>query len=226
VLHLKITRGYRDPSPAQPPRHAQKPRVGDPGYAGSGLRKSLAALLLALAASAAPQHPSAAETVMKFCWLDAHGARTDSRLPSFHEIDEMNLWEAEPGWDTVAVITKYRVVAGQQSGKKATVTVKYDVAGKIADSDWEEAGQTETVNFTLEYSARHWSFPDNAAPALVKAPLRWRITDPVLMPHVSLGWAIAEMKKQIASEKDATEKTKKQKVLDRLYAIENARPAL
>jgi hypothetical protein len=186
----------------------------------------LAALLLALAAGAAPQHPSAAETVMQFCWLDAHGARTDSSLPSFHEIDDMNLWEAEPGWDTVAVITKYRVVSDHQSGEKATVTVKYDVAGKISNSDWEEAGLGETVNFTLEYSARHWSFPDNAEPALVKAKLRWRIADPVLMPHVSLGWAIAETKKQIASEKDATEKAKKQKVLDRLYAIEKAHPAL
>jgi len=185
-----------------------------------------ATLFLAITATATPHHPSAAETMMQFCWLDAHGARTESRLPASHEIEDMSLWEAEPGWDTVVVIAKYSVVADHQSGKKATVTVKYNVAGKLSFSEWEETGKTETVNFALEYSAHHWSFPDNAEPALVKAKLRWRITDPVLMPHVSLGWAIAKMKKQIEGQQEPAVKAKQLKILDQLQAIEKTHPAL
>ena len=131
----------------------------------------------------------------------------------------------EPGWDTVIVILGYHVRSVRQSGKKATVTVEYEVAGKMAVSEWENVERREIVRFELEYSGQHWSYPDDAEPALVKAKPRWRITDPVLMPHVSVPWAIDRMKEQVVHEKDLKEREKVLKILRRLQAIQEGRAA-
>ena len=161
----------------------------------------------------------------QFCALDARGARTDSRLPASKKIDDLNLWEVEPGWDTVTVIHSFRVKSVHQSGKKAEVLVEYQDEGQMAVNEWTDLKKTEVVRFELEYSDRHWRFPDHGDPVLAKAKPRWRITGPVLMPHVSLTWALDRMKKQVDGENDPKEKEKALKILRRLQAIAAAYPA-
>lgn len=185
----------------------------------------IATVLLCAVAIADQQSPSPREAIAHFCLLDAKGARTDSRLPVAKEVNDLDLWMAEPGWDTVVVISSYRIESVQRSGQKALVTVTYATLGKMAISEWEETGPIEEVRFELKYGDQHWTFPDNADPILVKAKRRWRITDPVLMPHVSLSWAISRVKRALIEEQDPREKEKAASLLNRLQAIRKLHPA-
>jgi len=189
------------------------------------IRRLVSVLLICVVASSASVPPSAADTMARFCFLDAQGARTDSRLPASKKIDDLNLWEAEPGWDTVTVISSYRIKTFHQSSKKAEVVVEYKTEGTWAITEWEDLNKTEVVHFELEYSGQHWSFPANAEPVLVKARPQWRIIEPVLQPHVSVTWALARMKRQIEREKDQQDKDKELKILHRLETIAKSHPA-
>ena len=82
------------------------------------------------------------------------------------------------------------MISSKQSGKRAVITVRYTVLGKLQGRQFKQTTKRETVTFEVELGKREWSWKRDGDPVLVEARLAWRIIDPLIQPHVSKPSAI------------------------------------
>lgn len=114
---------------------------------------------------------TAEETVRALCDLDANGRRLSSL--TWKEVRPYISWTDEPGWDTVIVISGYRVASvNEKSNSLSTVTVEYQVIGS-SSSEFIPAKTVESVEFIVRKTARGWKIksPNYLLPHVLVRPL-------------------------------------------------------
>jgi hypothetical protein len=122
--------------------------------------------------------------------LDAKGARLDAI--SYETLKPYTNWKRELSWGIVVVIDSYEVAEDVKTWKvvnemEVIIPVNYKVLGTM---EWE------TVAFTPGARVEH---------ALFRVKVigdRWRITEPVLPPHVGLKRMISFVRQGMLQETD------------------------
>ena len=156
-------------------------------------------ILLSTASASDPPLSNPESIVREFCQRDFNGERTRSDTSA--RIEKLVHWEFEPGWDTVTVIKSFRILSSRKINKKAIVVVEFDTLGEMPAWDFVPKRNKERVQFTLQLGDREWQWK-NDEPVLVPGKLRWRITQPVLQPHISLPYSIEHTRWLIRTQDD------------------------
>lgn len=159
--------------------------------------------------------PTPESVVKQYCQKDFDGARTSSK--TYSQMEHLFLWPDEPGWDTVTVVKSYRIIASKLRGNIAVVTVEYQSLGEIAAWEFREENKSERVKFTLELGSKEWVWKKDE-PVLAASKLAWRITDPIMQPHISIPYAIKHFTWLVQTQHDPDHQL--DKVLARLKAIQ------
>jgi len=155
------------------------------------------------------------ESVVKqYCQKDFEGARTKGE--TYSQVEHLFLWYAEPGWDSLTVVKSYRILSSHVQGKHAVVRVEYETLGDIAGWDFKEVHKPVQVEFKLELGSKEWIWKSDE-PVLVKSNMAWRITAPVIQPHISPPYAIKHITWLVQTQNDP--KHQLENVLARLRVI-------
>jgi hypothetical protein len=99
-------------------------------------------------------------------------------------------WEEEPGWDSLVVTKAFQVKPSSASTSVATVTVEYTEYGTLDGNRYQSKPKTESVAFSLE-----------------KKRGVWKITAPVVPPHVSPSSAIRTLNIVIQNEGESARRS-------------------
>ena len=138
-------------------------------------RAAAAVALLAGFTACAPSADKATDVVGEYCELDHHGARL-SRDDNPKAL-ALVTWKDETAWEEMEVVEWFAVGSAKVEGGRATVKVTYQPILRISGYRFEEpSGTPETVVFEL-----------------VPAGDSWKISAPMIPPHVSRQSAIAAM---------------------------------
>jgi len=176
----------------------------------------ITACLVTAATDSKSRVRSSPESIVKeYCQKDFDGARTSSQ--TYSQVDHLYLWPEEPGWDTVTIVKSYRIVSSQMRGNHAVVTVEYQTLGDIGGSEFLEDHTSTKVAFKLELGSKEWTWK-NDEPVLEVSNLAWRITYPIMQPHISVPYAIKHVASLVSTENDPEHKL--EKVLARLRAVQ------
>ncbi len=177
--------------------------------------------LLVLATTVLAQSDSPEVVVRKYLQGDADGKLTSSE--GFQAMSPLFDWPDAPGWDTFTVISDYALAKPHIVGKRATVLVTYTVLGELDSTPRfrpdDYRGKKVQYLFVLRRKAWRWENAGNGDAKRVKNPPQWRIIQPQLQPHISLGTA-----KKIATDWrdhpfDADSKSKAEEVLTQLNQL-------
>lgn len=124
------------------------------------------------------------EAVVKaFCDLDAAGKRLSG--PMTEEEHSYVTWPDEPGWDSVVVISGYRITNLKETSDATEVTVEYQALGKCCYS-YVKLKKDEKVVYKV-----------------IKTERGWKIQSPDFMqPHVLQEQLLNYIKEGLAEEKD------------------------
>ena len=133
---------------------------------------------------------SAKAVVEEYCELDYNGARIGGHPELNRRYSSLVSWEAEPGWDTVFIISSYHVGEPIKRGIFALVEVQYNVVGR---SDQEEVTKGSAFQEKVEYR-------------LARDGNIWKIDLGLVPPHVSLTEVILHLEKLLADESDSYRK--------------------
>ncbi len=112
-----------------------------------------------------PRTPT--EVVRLYCDFDLKTGRISTA--NFAKLPPLVTWEAEPGWDTVTVVSSFKVLAAKQSQDRAMVTVKWGVLGHAEGENVTKDQKSEVIDYQL-----------------IRVKGLWKIEAPVTPPHVSL----------------------------------------
>ena len=111
---------------------------------------------------------TASQLLQAYCALDFGGARLSST--TFEKVYPLITWEDEPGWDAIKLVDGFTLGAPRASGNRIEIPVIYEVVGTADGAQVTRFGtRLETVKFELE-----------------PAGGTWKITGPIIPPHVSL----------------------------------------
>lgn len=155
--------------------------------------------LLSTASASDPPLSGPESIVREFCQRDFNGERTRSDTSA--RIEKLVLWEREPGWDTVTVVKSFRILSSRKINKKAIVVVEFDTLGEMPAWDFVLKREKERVQFTLQLGDQEWQWKNDEV-VLVPGKLQWRITEPVLQPHISLPYSIEHTRWLIRTQAD------------------------
>lgn len=121
------------------------------------------------------------EVVRQYCDFDLNTGRISSA--NFAKLPPLVTWEVEPGWDTVTVVSGFRIVSSKQFQRRALVAVNWDVLGYSEGENVKKERKSEVVDYKLR---------------LVKGV--WKIESPAIPPHVSLptvrAFVLSQFKKE------------------------------
>ena len=129
---------------------------------------------VAMRGAATPARPvadipgTATGLLENFCARDFQGARLAGT--TWSQVAPLVAWKEEPGWDQIKLVDGFTVGAPQASGNGLQIPVFYEVVGTASGpliTRFEK--QLEMVEFELEAAGGSW-----------------RITGPIVPPHVSL----------------------------------------
>jgi hypothetical protein len=123
--------------------------------------------LLFIPAPSAQTLPTPTEVVQQYCNFDFETGRISSA--NFSKLPPLVTWEEEPGWDTVTVVSGFKILSSKQTSERAAVRVRWEVLGHW---EWDTAA-SEQKSEVVEYQLR-----------LLNG--LWKIEAPILPPHVSL----------------------------------------
>lgn len=156
------------------------------------------------------------ESVVKlYCQKDFDGARTTSKtLP---EVDHLYLWPDEPGWNTATLVRRYRVLSSRVDSSHAVVTVEYETLGDISAWALKEEHKSTRVEFKLELGNKEWGWKNDQR-VLVTSNMAWRITAPIIPPHISIPFAKKYFTSLPPNDRDPEHHL--EKVVARLRAIQ------
>jgi len=147
------------------------------------------------------------DVVKEYCRLDFDGARLSTE--TWKNVQPLVAWTGEPGWDTVTVVSGFQVEETQQSPRMAMVTATFKVLGTLAGDGLTVGKRKPEV---VEFELRHI----NGA---------WKISKPVIMPHVSVASASKNIQHLIALEpKGADRKHNLESLLQQLQAAQEHTP--
>jgi len=107
------------------------------------------------------------EVVRLYCEFDLNTGRISTA--NFAKLPPLVTWEEEPGWDTVIIVSSFKILSAKQSQDSAVVTVKWDVLGHAEGENVTKDRKSEVIDYQLK---------------LAKG--LWKIDAPVIPPHVSL----------------------------------------
>ena len=139
-----------------------------------------------------PDAAAVRAVVQKYCEADLRGANLSTDNYKKSGMDSFIVpGEHEPyGWDTVTVITKYKITNVEVLSGKASVKVQYDSLGELAADNFKADKQAETYTFKL-----------------IKKNEAWKLIDPYnLMPHIAIDTAINHLQSLYNEQKDAQRK--------------------
>jgi len=125
-----------------------------------------------------PLPESSRELTKLFCKLDFEGARLSTDSYQKSDIAKFLVpGEFEsPGWDTVVLVTKYKIEKENLNDKQASVTVSYDVIGTVS-SDLTVMKHKAPYTFRFK-----------------KQKNRWVMIEPYDLPqHISIDTAIKHL---------------------------------
>src|SRR5580704_6399731 len=84
------------------------------------------------------EYPSTPAGVLRlYCDFDLKTGRISAE--NFKKLPPIVTWEEEPGWDTVVVVSGYKIISSKKTQDHAAVTVQ-----------WNVVGHSEAENVTLE----------------------------------------------------------------------------
>jgi len=127
-----------------------------------------------------------AKVVDQYCTLDYNGARLTSN--GMAQISKLASFKGEPGWDSVVVSESYCINSSRINGDHASVQVQYSNFGDLAGTDFNPRQTLEIVIFKLKRSKEGW-----------------KITSPLICPHVSKNSIVQNIQTLIANEGDSKE---------------------
>jgi hypothetical protein len=119
------------------------------------------------------------QVVERFCKVDFDGARLSSETSA--SARELTDWVDEPGWDSMVVITGYKLSKPQSTSKTSTISVKYDVAGVLDGWKWTDAKDMDTADIKTESIIEF---------TLEQRDGLWKVTTPFFRPHVGVNTAL------------------------------------
>lgn len=136
------------------------------------------------------------DVVKAFCKFDARGKRILRSLSDEGNTFYLNIvrWKEESIWDTVILISSYKIRKINRSQDKSQITVEYLVKGKYSPDAIDIYDKNEKVIFLVS-----------------KTEGGWRIDGPVVKPHVYPEKMIASLEKRIEQEGDSAKKVKLEK---------------
>jgi hypothetical protein len=138
-------------------------------------RAAAALLLIASLSACTPSADEAAAVVREYCELDHRGARF-SREDNPKTL-ALVTWREETAWEEMDVVEWFAVGSAKVEGGRAIVEVTYQPILEISGPRFtERPGTPESVSFEL-----------------VPADGSWKISAPMIRPHVSRQSAIAAM---------------------------------
>lgn len=149
----------------------------------------------------------------KYLGLDVKGVRLDAI--SQEALAPYITWKDEPIWGRSVVITSYEVINDFKqwtvvSQAEAVIPVEYRVLGSVY---WEKAfflpePRVERVGFRIKIVGD-----------------RWRITEPILPPHIGQKRMINYVRQAILDEKDQAKTATLETLLDDLKKAKHEGPA-
>ena len=114
------------------------------------------------------EYPSTPAGVVRlYCDFDLNSGRISTE--NFEKLPPIVTWEQEPGWDTVVVVSGFKIVSSTQTQDHAVVAVKWAVLGHAEAENVTREEKSEVVAYQLK---------------LLKG--LWKIDSPIIPPHVSL----------------------------------------
>jgi hypothetical protein len=114
------------------------------------------------------EYPSTpARVVRLYCDFDLNTGRISTE--NFEKLPSIVTWEEEPGWDTVVVVSGYKILSSKQTLDHAVVTVQWAVLGYAEAENVSREKKSEVIVYQLK---------------LLKG--LWKIDSPIVPPHVSL----------------------------------------
>jgi hypothetical protein len=128
---------------------------------------ALSVMFMALPYASGKYPPTPIEVVRVYCEFDLKTGRISTA--NFAKLPPLVTWETEPGWDTVTVVSGFKILSTKQSQDRAVVSVKWDVLGRAEGENITKDPKSELINFQLR---------------LVNG--LWKIEAPIIPPHVSV----------------------------------------
>jgi hypothetical protein len=128
---------------------------------------ALLVFFVALPATSGNYPSTPASVVRLYCDFDLKNGRISTE--NFRKLPSVVTWEEEPGWDTVVVVTGYKILSSRQTHDRAVITVEWAVLGHSEAENVTQDRKSEVVAYQLK---------------LLKG--LWKIDSPVIPPHVSL----------------------------------------
>ena len=137
---------------------------------------------------ASTEYPLIPKEVMEaFCKADYNGAGLSTK--GWPIIKKYTTWVDAPGWDSVVVISEYKLTSVKENLRTASVIVDYKVIGNLDSgekiSNLERNIHMQKINYNM-----------------VKLNGQWKIDNPQEPPHISVNTAIGVMENQIKKETD------------------------
>jgi hypothetical protein len=124
-------------------------------------------LFLVLPSTFSENPNTPASVVRSYCEFDLKSGRIST--DNFKKLPPVVTWKEEPGWDTVVVVSGYKILSSKQTQDHAVVTVQ-----------WAVLGYSEAENVTREKKSEVVAYQLKLLKGL------WKIDSPVLPPHVSV----------------------------------------
>jgi hypothetical protein len=128
------------------------------------------------------EYPGTPLSVVRlYCNFDLTTGRISTE--NFDKLPALVTRKEEPGWDTVVVVSGFKILSSEQTRGTAVVTVQWDVLGYSDAESVTREQKSEVIAYQLK---------------LLKG--LWRIDSPVIPPHVSLPTLRAFISKHFRSE--------------------------
>jgi hypothetical protein len=140
--------------------------------------------------------------IEEYCKLDFRGARLGASQPGNDQIAALSTWEAEPGWDSVVIISSFVVGEAKESGRTAKVLVTYNVVGQFDGDSPFALSKQEMVEYQL-----------------VRRGNSWLVDKGLVPPHVSVSASSDQFELLIRQEKDASRRKVLQQNAEWLRAL-------
>ncbi len=135
------------------------------------------------------KHLSPREVVQQYCNLDMAGARLSSQNPYNDAIFALVAWPDEPGWDSATIVSACRIQRVQTAQRRSKVTAQYTVLGTISGlNEVRSENHAEVVTFVL-----------------AKSNGIWKISRPLIRPHVSVDAAVDNLRTLLHQHNDLKE---------------------
>jgi hypothetical protein len=143
---------------------------------------------------------AAKNALEQYCKLDYEGARIGGHNDLNKQYSALTAWEAEPGWDEVAIISSYIIGDPRRAGRIAVVDVVYYMVGRFTGEEYVQVAAVQEKN-TYQVALTSTG---------------WKIKSGLVPPHVSVSEFILHLQKLLDSESSSQRREKLQSQIEQL----------